>query len=305
MFNKSRLYTFLMMILLAGYGMVIEGCKCDRNPQVIDDDILHDDEIDDDVMESINDAKKIFYALPSPLETAMLIKTSGASYNEQLLNPTENVEQYTTNKSMALNMGVYITDLSFASLFDQTQTTITYMKTAKELANRLGILDAIDNETIEKLEENINNREVIMDIISETFMSSSSFLQENDRQAISAIMLIGGWIEGLYIATQLVDESSFEGNKLVERIADQKLSYDIVIKLLEQNKQNTDVASLLDNVYELKSIFDKITVTSGENQSVQEGDVTVIKSSSQQVFTKEVFDELSVKVSEIRTEFTK
>jgi len=63
----------------------------------------------------------------------MLIKTAGATYNEKLLNPLSNLSNYTTSKSMALNLGIYTTDLSFASLFDQTQTAINYMQAAKKI----------------------------------------------------------------------------------------------------------------------------------------------------------------------------
>ncbi len=303
MLEKKNWLKHATILLIFAAGIIFNGCN---HQQQNKSDEVADDLIDDNVLESVNEAKKIFYALPSPLETAMLIKTSGASYNEELLNSIDNADNYTTNKQMALNLGIYITDLSFASLFDQTQTTINYMSTAKKLADRLGILDAIDNHTIKTLEENINNREVIMDIISETFMSSSSFLLENDRPAISSLMLIGGWVEGLYIATQLVNMTSFEDNRLVERIVDQKLAYEIVIKLMEENKENTNVASIIDDLYALELIFDKIEITSSETQVVEGSDnVAVIKANSESKITREVFDELHAKVSEIRTKFIK
>src|SRR4030042_4626868 len=175
------IYRFLMpgsafFIILM---MLLAGCASDKSRKSSDEFGLDPTEISADLMDDISSAKQIFYSLPSPLETAMLIKTAGAAYNEDLLNPVENVDNYTTNRSRALNLGIYTTDLSFASLFDQTQTSIKYMNAAKSMADGLGILDAIDNSTIERLEENINNRDMIMDIISETFMNSSSFLTEN------------------------------------------------------------------------------------------------------------------------------
>ena len=115
--------------------------------------------------EGIQTARQIFYSLPSPLETAMILKRSGAQYNEELLNPVDNASKYTTNKSMALNLGIYSTDLSYASLFDQTQASIKYMAVSKRMAEGLGILNAIDNTIVQRLEENVNNREAIMDII--------------------------------------------------------------------------------------------------------------------------------------------
>ena len=262
-------------------------------------------EVDEEIAENINQAKKIFYSLPSPLETAMLIKTAGATYNERLLNPLSNVSNYTTNKSMALNLGIYTTDLSFASLFDQTQTAIDYMQAAKKMADGLGILDAINSNTIQRLEENINNRDVIMDIISETFMASSSFLKENDRTAVASIVLVGGWVEGLYIATSLVNPDNYKNSKLVERIVDQKLSFDIVLKLLDENKDNPDVASLIAEMNELKKSFDKIEIKSSKIEAVKNTstNVTTLKSETSSNINQTVFKELADKVKAIRSNF--
>jgi len=156
-------------------ALLIFGCK-GGNKNTSNEVAIDTAGLGTDIFEDISHAKQIFYSLPSPLESALLIKSAGASYSETLLNPVNNVGNYTTNKSMALNLGIYITDLSYASLFDQAQTTIKYMEVSKKMADGLGIIDAIDKNTMDRLEENINNRDVILDIISETFMSSTAFL---------------------------------------------------------------------------------------------------------------------------------
>jgi hypothetical protein len=300
--NKLLMPGTAILIILF---MVLAGCASDKSRSSGDEFGLDTNEISADLMDDISSAKQIFYSLPSPLETAMLIKTAGAAYNEDLLNPVENVDNYTTNRSRALNLGIYTTDLSFASLFDQTQTSIKYMNAAKSMADGLGILDAIDNSTIERLEENINNRDMIMDIISETFMNSSSFLTENDRPALASMVLVGGWVEGLYIATNLVGNQPIDDNKLVERIVDQKLSFDIVLKLLDDNKDNEDVANLLTEINEIKITFDKITIKTGKIEAVtdENTNVTVLKSESKINITPEIFQELSEKVKVLRSNF--
>ncbi|MFC2098396.1 hypothetical protein ACFLSP_01490 [Bacteroidota bacterium] len=293
----------LTAILLV--AVLFSGCGSDKQKSGSGEITLDETELDDDLIEDINSAKQIFYSLPSPLETAMLLKSAGAIYNEELLNSVDNTTNYTTNKSMALNLGIYTTDLSFASLFDQTQTSIQYMNAAKQMADGLGILDAIDANTIEQLEENINNRDRIMDIISETFMNSSSFLTENERPALASIVLVGGWVEGLYIASNLVGDDPIEDNKLVERIVDQKLSFNIVLALLEDNKDNSDVAGIMDQINDLKTTFDKITISTSKIQAVpdEESNVTVLKSESTIDITPEVFKELQEKVKVLRTNF--
>jgi hypothetical protein len=305
--NRNQLLSGkLFLLLFVSLGLLLSGCN--RGTKAGGEgsgDFEASGTLDAETQEQLNTAKRIFYSLPSPLETAMLIKNAGAVYNEELLNPTGNTSMYITSRSRALNLGVYSTDLSYASLFDQTQATLDYIGAAKEMADGLNILDAINEETIQTLEDNINNREMIIDIISETLMNSSSFLKENGLEATASVILVGGWMEGLYLATNLVDDSKLKNNKLVERIVDQKLSMDIMINLLNQSKEDEDAMLVLKDVMALKEIFDKITIEQGEVTVVEdpETNVTTLQSESSIKITRDVFNELKSKVAEIRSSY--
>lgn len=264
-------------------------------------------EVDEATLQDVKEAKKIFNALPSPLESAMLIKSAGATFDADILNPTDATSRYSTNRAMALNLGIYTCDLSFSSLYDQTQLVIDYMNAAKEMADGLGILDAINEETINRLEENVNNRDVILDIVSETFLNTNSYLEDNEQPAIASIVLVGGWLEGLYIATQLVGEDEFDSNKLVGRIIDQKLSVDIMLRLLEDNNEHPAVGGIIEQMTEIKDVFDKFTITTTKIKPEidKETNVTILKSTITSNMTPEIFKELTVKVAEVRSSFVK
>jgi hypothetical protein len=266
---------------------------------------------EEDIFDDIDKAKKIFYSLPSPLETAMLLKSAGVTYNEDVLNDLSNVEKYSTNRSKALNLGIYTTDLSFACLFDQAQTSLKYMDATKQLATEMGISDAIDEETMKRLEQNLNKRDVVMDIISETFLNSSSYLKENDQQDVAAMVLVGGWIEGLYIGTEMAGNAPIEGNKLVDRIAEQKLSFSIVERMLQDNTKNArgednrDIKELINELHALKTAFDKIEVQTSAVK-IDEKDtasVTTLKSQTKINVTPEAFAELQAAVKSLRNNF--
>lgn len=302
---RSTFYFIAIFSVIA----ILTNCSSDKEKSTDTDEVVTIDslEIDEKLVQDVKTVKEIFYSLPSPLETAMILKQAGAEYNEELLNPTENVTRYVTNKSMALNLGIYTTDLSYASLFDQTQATINYMDAAKNMAEGLGILNVIDEETVNRLEANINNRDIIMDIISETIMNSSSFFEENDRQAMSAIVLVGGWIEGLYIATNLVtSDDDLQNNELVKRIVDQKLTLSTVYSLLEENTDNDDVKNIIIQVDQIKQIYDKIEITSSEIEPVtdEETKVTTLKSTTQVKMSPSTFNQLKDQVKVIRNNFT-
>lgn len=292
----------IFMVLLSGVFM-FTACKGGKKaPQ---ENLEVDISEKEAIMQDIKQAEKIFQALPSPLESAMLIKSAGAGFEEKLLNPVSSVNNYVTNKAMALNLGIYTCDLSFASLYEQTQLLIDYMNAAKKMADGLGILDAIEQEDIDRLEENINNSEVIMDIVSQTFLNSNSYLEDNGQPATAAIVLTGGWIEGLYISTQLVNMNDFNGNKLVGRIIDQKLSIDILLDLLEGSKGNPAVDEIMVQVQKLKNVFDKIKLDTSPVRAEYDPDskTTVLKSEVKTDMTPEVFVELSSIVKEIRNSF--
>ncbi|MBC7124510.1 MAG: hypothetical protein H5T24_02685, partial [Bacteroidales bacterium] len=193
-----------------------------------------------------------------------------------------------------------------ASLFDQTQATIKYMTVSKKMAEGLGILNAIDNSVIEKLEENINNRDVILETISETFLNTNSILEEDDRVAVGSIILVGGWIEGLYIATSLVEDINKVDNEMVDRIIDQKLSLQTVLKLLEQSNSNADVRELYSDMLELEKVYNDVKITVSDVKVIQDGKskVATLKSKNVTTVSPEAFKKLKTKVIELRKKYT-
>jgi hypothetical protein len=303
--NNYRISSGVLLVFILIIGL-LTGCKGgNKTQEKIKVELSAEDK--SAILQDIKQAEKIFNALPSPLESAMLIKSAGARFDLKLLNPVSKVNTYVTNKAMALNLGIYTCDLSFASLYEQTQLLVDYMNAAKKMADGLGILQAIEQEDIDKLEENINNTEVIMDIVSQTFMNSNSYLEDNGQPATAAMVLVGGWVEGLYISTQLVDVNDFNGNKLVSRIIDQKLSIDVLLNLLTSSKGNPAVDELIVQVMKLKGVFDKIKIEASpvRPEYDQATNTTVLRSQVKTDMTPAVFKELATVVGEIRNSFVK
>ena len=161
--NKNLRFGTVLLAVLVISLLLVAGCRSGGDKASKQETATELTKDLEKVQQDIEQAGRIFNALPSPLESAMLIKSAGAPFDRKFLNPINNTRLYTTTRSQALNLGIYTCDLSFASLYDQTQLIIDYMNAAKKMADGLGILDAISQETIENLEENINNKEVIME----------------------------------------------------------------------------------------------------------------------------------------------
>jgi hypothetical protein len=291
--------TSKIKVLVVAICSILAGCATNNPEDKLKDSLS----IEQDTHTVIKKAKKIFYSLPSPLETAILFKQAGATYNKDLLNPLNNYSNYTTNKQMSLNLGIYSADLSYASLFEQNQTAIQYMAAAKKMAEGLGVIDAIDKSMIEKLEENVTNKAVVMEIVSQAFVNSNASLKQNDRASMASIVLVGGWIEGLYIATQLTNKA--KDNELIDRIIDQRLSLESIISLLDAYKTNNDVADVLKDMHQLKEIFDQISVKTSKIVPVEDKNtkVTMLKSKKETSLSESVYKQLLEKTKNIRNKY--
>lgn len=250
-----------------------------------------------------NRTVKIFITLPSPIETAIILKKAGAIYREDLLNSIINADKYTSNKSMALNLGVYCADLSYASLHDQNQTSIKYMGVSKKLAEKLGIINAIDQSMIKRLENNVNHKDSILQIISESFYNTNSYLTENNRTQIAKMVLAGGWIEGIYLSSQLT-KSTTNNTEIINRMIEQKLSLLDLIEMLksENATPNSDLASLIKELQELNLLFDKIQINSTKTELIQNKNnkTPILASKSEIQFNKSDFDKVISKVEKLR-----
>ncbi len=262
-------------------------------------------EVDDEFVDDFNKAKRVFYALPSPIETAMLIKRAGAEYDESFLNPTTNAPNYTSSRDKALNFGVYGADLSYCSLFSQTQTAIKYMAVSKKLADEMGILDFLQADFVDRLEKNVNNRDSAMEIITDGFMNSNTYLKESGRPEIAALIMTGGWIEGLYIATSLT-KASPNNSELIDRIIDQKLSLATLLSLLNDYSESSDIQYTLALIQNIKNVYDQIQIVTSKVEPVtnNESKITTLQAKTEIFISDKVFTKLCVTVDSIRNEIT-
>ena len=106
-----------ILVVVALFMILGSGCKGGKKSQ--QEEVKVDMGDNATILEDIKKAEKVFQALPSPLESAMLIKSAGAGFDQKLLNPVSNVNNYVTNKSMALNLGIYTCDLSLPAFMNR------------------------------------------------------------------------------------------------------------------------------------------------------------------------------------------
>lgn len=203
------------------------------------------------------------YPIPTAFEVIKLLNNAGASYILSLSNPVENVDKYIPAKSKALNLGIYGADLSYASTYQMKQETMNYLKVSKKLIDELQITSAFNVEFAQRVEKNLDNKDSLIRIISDSFYDTYEFLNNNGKDNTSLLVMTGSWIEGLYITTQIAVISK-NNEDMLKIVANQKEPLNKLIELMQPYAADKDVNDVVTALKPLSDIFgtigaDKIT----------------------------------------------
>ncbi len=244
--------------------------------------------------------RKIFYNVPSPIEMAFIMQHSGAYYNSELLNPTDNVEKYTNISSLALNLGVYGADLSYARMFDQIPDAISYIAVIKDIYTQIGLPEEEGSNALGKFEENMGKRDTLLILVANTYLEADIYLKENNQGNIAALIVLGGWIEALYLATSLVEEDT-PNVDIMKRIAEQKFALNNLIQFLK-NYDDEQIDIYLPLLIELDDVFSKVEInyTPGEVIVDKEKKMTSITNTSNVNVSFEDIKKINDIVNQIR-----
>lgn len=249
------------------------------------------------------DVRDLFYAIPSPLELSVLFLNAGVEYDkEQLLN-VEEAYKYESSEHQALLLGIYGADLSYSCIFKRPQQAIKYMAACKELAEKLSIGQGFDEQMMQRVEANIQNRDSIILIVANTFLDVNSYLKENKQNENSTLVLIGGWIEGLYLGTSMI-RTAENNSELKEIIKSQRVSLTNLIALSEKSdlKSQTWIVPKLKELLQLFEIKDNIDI---ETTISQNEETLTISSNENSEISDENFNTLNNQVSELRSRIIK
>lgn len=235
---------------------VLQSCVESSEKEDKEDNEITEVEQETDQSSVVNVSGNLF-SIPSPVETALLIESSGADYDASLPNAPQNLSNYISETDKGLVMGVYGADLAYSSIFEKNQEALSYLGAVEKLATDLDLINAVDQSIVKRFSQNMGNRDSMLVLSSSFFRSTDLYLKENKRDDIATLVLIGGWVEGMYLAY-----NSVEGNEAVrQRIAEQKKSLENIVELTNELGDKVQVGPLQEKLMELNKTFEGIEST--------------------------------------------
>ena len=222
--------------------------------------------------ESLKDQiEEVIYNIPSPSEIPYLLQATGAEFNESLVNPRTKVDQYASRTDKAaLNLGVYAADIGYLSSYDKTQEAIDYLNSTKTLADNLGIIGSFDVEILQKFEANISNKDSLTHLLDRTMKKAENYLADDNRNKLSALVVTGSFVEGLYVATGLVksypkdllpnDSRNLVLTPIIRVVLDQKKSVSDLVKMLSSVEQTEPVTTIISDLKALEAAYNGLNI---------------------------------------------
>lgn len=197
--------------------------------------------------------------IPSPVSMINDISGWGVDYNPSILNDPKKSSNYKDEFSKSVTLGVYNIDMSYAMVNNQGQDVMKYMKTVLMQSDNLGLKGAVDRMIGKRAESNLSNKDSLLNILSDIFVKSDSYLRTNERVYTASSVFAGTWIEGLYLTCKIGETiSTPEGKaKAYKAVWDQRFYLKNLIDLLEDYKDKKEAVALNDD---FKAIHKEIEV---------------------------------------------
>jgi hypothetical protein len=288
-------------ILPVATGLILSSCGNDDNKDDIDNSV---DTVKTEVKENNNPVSETFFQVPSPGEMLTFIKMVGGKNNKNttFLNPPENQKNYTDAKSKALNFGIYSCDLSYCSIFEIGAEALKYFKSVKQMGDQIGVSSAIKPEVMKRLESNVGNSDSLAVITDDVYFSSFETLENGQQGTTLALVVAGGWIESLFIATNL---AKYEANSpVIERLADQKYTLENLIEFLKKHEADPNVAAVKADFEGLLAEFNKIEQKDVASGAKDDKNKKVLGGGKQLVVSEALYKSIVEKIKTIRNSYT-
>ncbi len=298
-YNKYLRLTAICF-MIGSTSLFFSGCKGDKKEaENTEEDVI---DASKDNLVSVNGE---LFSIPSPLQTSILLKTSGANYSKDLLNVTSKLPSYSTEYKKALNLGVYGADLGYVIIYGQTQDALGYLNASKKLAEDINVSGAFDENLMKRFEKNMSNNDSLLSIFTSAYRATDLYLKNNDRNAVSGMVITGGWVESMYFTLNILKKDFKNKKNVVQRVGEQKNTLDHVIKLLTpfyQNPDMTELTELTDALVDLYHEFEDIEIkyTYIKPTTDVANKITTINSTTEVKITDEQLNNISEKLNAIR-----
>ncbi|MBO7141694.1 MAG: hypothetical protein J6V76_01090 [Bacteroidales bacterium] len=185
---------------------------------------------------AIGDVGEMIQSFPSPVEVSAIIQDMKVQYTPKYLFSTDYADNFETSFKKALGLGVYCADLGYLNVYNKTGDVIQYLVAIRKLSEQLQIGQFFDFAALKQIATSSNNLDSLLITSVQSYFQMDSYLRQNGRSNISALMVTGVWTESLYLASEVY--AAKPNKRMKEHIASQKNILDDLMAILVKFMNN-------------------------------------------------------------------
>ncbi|NLA48047.1 MAG: hypothetical protein GX876_01150 [Bacteroidales bacterium] len=201
-----------------------------------------------------------YYRLLTPVEICSIFNRLGVAYDNAALNPVSNSDSYMSIAKAAVNTGIYGVDFGYLKMFGLGQDVINYMVTIRRMSNRLGIPDYLMLNPLRQIESDIADPDTVTALMGKAFSDLEDHLMRNERESIAGLILMGGWVEAMFIATQLAYDHENPDPVVIQKIAEQKYTLKSLLSFMKNYYDDPVVVYYTKKLKYLNNYFDSFDI---------------------------------------------
>jgi len=216
--------------------------------------------------------------IASPVEIANLLQSLAVPFSPDYLASSIDANKQSTSFDKALTLGILGADLGYLNMYEKTGSSIDIVSSIRKLAEGISVGQFFDFETIKRLSLNKSDLDSLLFMSIDSYSQIDEYLRENNRGQLSALMIIGVWLEGQYLATQVMTE--YPDPVLRDRIGEQKIILNDLIMLAKPYcNRDSEFGNLCRDLQDIKDKFRdvRITYTLGEPVSKEVNGALVVE----------------------------
>lgn len=260
--DSVKSYCFLLLFALA-----FSSCSNSIHYKQVSDDFSN--------VESTADKShidSILNQLPKYSEICKNIRLNKVKFNADILFDVRTIDLYQNSKETAVAMGMLVADLGYARYFERVQICTDILDATKMAAEKLAVESDVFSEYVPRIEENLNDEQVIFATIDSLLDADVIVPSENEKYGVSAMFICGFWLEVTYlgldgeVAENDANINSMENhfavlhqiNELLAQLSDEDVIENMKSDFRKLEENGVSSPSLKNDVESIRGKFVKI-----------------------------------------------
>jgi hypothetical protein len=259
---KQKLVLFLAAIIVISISCQNQKSKKDTNVNT------ESEEVAEEISEFVPKLKSI-------ATIKGVLQMSDVGYYPEIINEPTNALKYVGDRKIAANIGVYMGDMIYVLTTSGRSEAYANYGAIMELAKDFGMTDEFPRLILERYEKGNVAIDSVLIVLEDALSNSEKKLTENEKSEFYVFMLLGNYIEKLYLVSSIIQRPK-RANVPEAAVAQLKRNLLLLMgkqsgplkKLLELLADYSDDASHVVSLDEIKELINRYETVAAQRENL-------------------------------------